>query len=224
MTYCHRTSMPCPDETTDSGPPYVRPLASARSGRRRRIEAFSPKIGRRVSLWSYTSYRVWIAAEANPQISSLCEHPARIDGPHSPLIDFWVQFRGRGAGEFWIIRSDDPSSDPQGLAALPPKLQGLPVRAIHEQELAVWATAIANWASILPHLVMWRRFRDPLLEQRIAVYLGRPRTLDSLLDQFADQDAPAVEAALFSLVAGGRVVSPDLERAPLSGATAFWRA
>lgn len=39
--------------------PYTRPLPFSRPSGRRRIEVFSPKIGRRLSLGSYDASRTW---------------------------------------------------------------------------------------------------------------------------------------------------------------------
>lgn len=40
---------------------------------------------------------------------------------------------------------------------------------------------IANWSRNVPYLVSHWRLRDPLLEQSIVVYLGRPSAHDALL-------------------------------------------
>jgi hypothetical protein len=90
-------------------------------------------------------------------------------------------------------------------------------------DLHAWAVPIRSWSRIVGHLVSHRRFRDPLLEQKITVYLGRYRRLDEVLKEFEEHDAAGVEAALFALLAGGRIVSADLATAPLSGATRFRR-
>ena len=76
---------------------------------------------------------------------------------------------------------------------------------------------------MVPYLVTWRRFADPLLAQSIVVYLGQSRTLDNVLERFTDHDRAMTEAALYSLVANGRVLSPDLATSPLSGSTRFRR-
>jgi hypothetical protein len=83
---------------------------------------------------------------------------------------------------------------------------------------------VANWAQIVPYLVTWRRFSDPVLAQSIVVYLGQSRTLDDVKERFAEHDGAMTEAALYSLVANGRVLSPDLSTSPLSGSTRFRRA
>ncbi len=81
-----------------------------------------------------------------------------------------------------------------------------------------------NWAQIVPYLVTWRRFADPVLAQSVVVYLGQSRTLDDVLERFTEHDAAMTEAALYSLVANGRVLSSDLSTSPLSGLTRFRRA
>ena len=83
---------------------------------------------------------------------------------------------------------------------------------------------MSNWAQIIPYLVTWRRFPDVVLAQSIIVYLGRTHTLDDIVAHFADHDLPMVEAALYSVVADGRVLSPDLTTSPLAGDTRFCRA
>jgi hypothetical protein len=107
---------------------FSRPMPLPRSGWRRRIEVFSPKLGRRLSLGSYDAFRTWLVIEANPAIDSFTERPALVGGPGSAVIE-----------------------------------------------------------------------------------------------RFAASDTTSVEASLFALVAGGRIESPDLAVAPLSGATRFAR-
>ena len=112
--------------------------------------------------------------EANPQALGFCERPARVDGPRSPMIDFWVQLRERRMGEFWRLADpEDPdkagASEP---AALPAPLQGLPVRVVRKSDFSTWSLPIANWSRIVPYLVAHRRFLDRMLEQSIVVPLA----------------------------------------------------
>ena len=100
----------------------------------------------------------------------------------------------------------------------------MPIRHVAHTALRDWTTPVANWARIVPYLVVWRRFSDVVLTQAIVVYLERSHTLDQIMAHFADHDPPMVEAALYSLVANGRVLSPDLAVSPLGGTTRFSRA
>jgi hypothetical protein len=205
--------------------PYARAMPFSRPAGRRRIEVFSPKIGRRLSLGGYDAYRTWLVIEANPHIVTFCERPTYVDGPRSPVIDFWVQLRGATAGEFWMAEGlQRPSSK---LDTAPPErhshLHDLSVRHIKRADLIAWAIPIANWARIIPYLVSHRRYRNALLEQQIMVFLNQDESVDSVLAHFTQRDQTTVQAALFQLLAEGRVVSPDLAIEPLDGSTRFHR-
>lgn len=217
-----------------SAAPYTQPLPLPQASWRRRLEVFSPKLERRLSLGSYTAWRCWVAIEANPAITKFCERPARVAGKNSAMLDFWVQLHTDPRGEFWLLE-DDPENDPEGgtQAAVGPnhgqvppprRLHERPVRAITTAVLASWDIPVANWAQILPYLVSFRGYRQALLEQSVVVQLARYTRMDELIASFSEHDASQVQASLFFLVASGRVRSPDLATAALNGATRFRRA
>ena len=211
--------------------PFSGPLPFVRRASQRRIEVFSPKLGRRLSLSSYGAWQLWLALEANPMVSDFCERPAHAATPDRRPIDFWVKLRP-GGGELWLLDHANDDDTPENAAgelaqedraAHAGQLHGLPLRRIARADLLGWSTPVSNWARIIPYLVTWRRFPDAVLAQSIVVYLGRTHTLDDILAHFADHDLPMVEAALYSVVANGRVLSPDLATSPLSGSTRFSR-
>lgn len=205
--------------------PYARAMPFSRPAGRRRIEVFSPKIGRRLSLGGYDAYRTWLVIEANPLIVTFCERPTYVDGPRSPVIDFWVQLRGLHAGEFWIVEGLPPPSSKLDTAQpeCHSHLHDLSVRHINRADLIAWAIPIANWARIIPYLVSHRRYRNALLEQQIMAFLNQDESVDSVLAHFTQRDQTTVQAALFQLLAEGRVVCPDLAIEPLDGSTRFHR-
>lgn len=208
---------------------FTQPLPLPKAAWRRRLEVFSPKLDRRLSLGSYQAWRCWIALEANPAITRFCERPCRVAGQNSATIDFWVQLNADVLGEFWMLDGDPGAGAPSGTShaerAPPPKrLHERPVRLITPELLASWEVPVANWSEILPYLVSYRRYRQPLLEQTLVVQLATFTSLDDLLAAFSDHDASEVQAALYWLLASGRVRSPDIAAAPLSGATRFRRA
>lgn len=216
--------------------PYTRAVPFSRPPGRRRIEVFSPKIGRRLSLGGYDVYRTWLVIEANPDILTFCERPTYIHGPRGPAIDFWVQLRGAPVGEFWIVESPSPSassspptstSSPKAIDTPPPErpshLHDLPVRYLSRADLIAWEIPIANWARIVPYLVSHRRYKDALLEQQIMAFLKDEESLDAVVTNFDERDEATVQASVFQLLAQGRVISPDLALRPLGGATRFQR-
>lgn len=206
--------------------PYTRAVLFSRPAGRRRIEVFSPKLARRLSLGGYDAYRTWLVIEANPRIRTFCESPTYVDGPRGAVIDFWVQLSDDEAGEFWMIEAATrrATSVDQTAPAPPTHLHDLSVRYVTHADLLAWAIPISNWARITPFLVSHQRYQDRQLAQSIEAFLDQPASIDAILKSFAQRDTTTVEAALFSLLAAGRVVSPDLARAPLSGATRFHHA
>ncbi|MDP3611752.1 MAG: hypothetical protein Q8R98_07865 [Rubrivivax sp.] len=171
-----------------------------------------------------------MALEANPAITKFCERPIRVAGKNSAMIDFWVQLNSDPRGEFWLLDDEagasaqaDPKPD-NGRTSPPRHLHDRSVRLITAEVLASWDIPVANWSQILPYLVSFRRYRQALLEQSLVVQLARFTSLDELIAAFSDHDASEVQASLFWLLASGRVRSPDIATAPLSGATRFRRA
>jgi hypothetical protein len=53
----------------------------------RRIEVYSPKIQRRLTLFSRDSHDAWILLEADPEVRSLCERPAYVAGEEAGRLD-----------------------------------------------------------------------------------------------------------------------------------------
>jgi hypothetical protein len=202
---------------------YTHAVLFSRPAGRRRIEVFSPKLARRLSLGGYDAYRTWLVIEANPRIRAFCERPTYVDGPRGTVIDFWVQLSDDEAGEFWMIEptARRPTAVDQTVPVPPSRLHGLNVRYITRADLLAWSIPIANWARITPYLVSHRLYQDRQLAQSIETFLDKPASIDAILKSFAQRDTTTVEAALFFLLATGRVLSPDLARAPLSGSTRF---
>jgi hypothetical protein len=62
----------------------------------RRIEVYSLKIQRRLTLFSRDAHDAWLLLEADPEVRTFCERPAYVAGEAGRLIDFWVD-RGRHA-------------------------------------------------------------------------------------------------------------------------------
>jgi len=199
-------------ETNRSEP---RPLALPGGLSRRRLLSFSPKLGRRVILANYTQRQLWLALEANPRVQRFCERPRHLDGKQGRLIDFWVRHSG-GQEEYWVVADDNDD--------LPTKLQGVELRQIRAEQLRDWATPVANWAYVVAQLTTWRGWRNALLEQQVMVLLGVAMAMEDVCGCLREYSAEEVEAAVFQLLAQGKVICPELTRSPLGGRTVFERA
>ena len=153
--------MSCQPESAASGVVYARPLPFVRRASDRRIEVFSPKLGRRLSLTSYGAWQLWLALEANPAASTFCERPTSSAGSPRRIIDFWVRFDRQGGDEFWLLDDADEATDrteppadaePSVGPVVPEQVRGTPLRLIPRRNLLAWSTPVANWAQIVPYL------------------------------------------------------------------------
>ena len=90
--------------------------------------AFSPKLDRTVRAFDYVGLEQWIRLEADPTVTSFCEHPARVDADDSSLlIDFWVH---RGDREEMLVLDRPGCAD-----TLPRTASGVALRAVPAAEL-----------------------------------------------------------------------------------------
>ena len=67
-------------------------VATARPRGARVIEAYSPKLGRRLQCFGELAFAQWICLEADPAIQTFCERPVTLDlGEGKRLADFWAR-------------------------------------------------------------------------------------------------------------------------------------
>ena len=122
-------------------PRFAAPLDAPRPRGARLLEAFSPKLGRRVRLFDHACFEQWIRLEADPSVLWLCERPARLGAARDARhIDFWVQ-RCDGEQLLLVDRAAEPT---------PETVIGLPVHRIAAAELAAAAMWVSNWQRMLP--------------------------------------------------------------------------
>jgi hypothetical protein len=57
-------------------PGYAQAVEVKRRPWQRRIEVFSPKLRRRLTLFSHDAQDAWILLEADPRVQTFCERPA----------------------------------------------------------------------------------------------------------------------------------------------------
>jgi hypothetical protein len=183
----------------------------------RRIEVYSPKINRRLTLFSRDAHDAWLLLEADPKVRSFCERPAYVAGEAGRLFDFWVD-RGRHA-KFWILGGAESEAD-----GLPSTLHGIAVRVLHRADMIAAETRIKNWSQIVPYLISFKRHTNRRLQEEVFARVEKPHRLEHLEAAFQPIDVSAVRASLFKLVAEGRVVAPDIDVVPLAATTVFRRS
>src|SRR5580693_1630096 len=180
----------------------------------RRIEVYSPKLQRRLTLFSRELHDAWLLLEADSQVRSFCERPGYVAGEAGRLLDFWVD-NGRHA-KFWVLCSNETVPD-----AFPKRLHGIALRLIRRVDMIAAAMRIRNWAQIVPYLTSFARHSDRRLQEEIYARLNRPHRLGGLESAFNPIDVSVIRAALFRLLAEGKVASADLDTLPLGLNTIF---
>ena len=138
-------------------PEFLRGMDVKRRPWQRRIEVYSPKLGRRVTYFSRTAYEAWLLLESDPTIKTFCERPAYLEDQTGRLIDFWVS-RGRQAS-FWQLATDKAEH-----VSWPARVHGLPLRIIPREEMVAHSTRIENWSRIVPYLASYARHMDRRLQ------------------------------------------------------------
>ncbi|WP_321920601.1 hypothetical protein [Paraburkholderia tropica] len=195
------------------------PVALARPRGARRLEAFSPKLSRRVIFFRRAQLDQWILLEADPAVITFCERPGYVVVEEEKrLADFWVRFSGRQ--ELVILSDVDAGEAPAG-SRHDLDAATLPVRTVASAEIAAGHLWIDNWQRMLPYIVANRDLISAALSRAIERFLAHPHRLLEVEREFATGDPVLVRAALFGLLHAGKVIAPDLRTQPLSLLTTF---
>jgi hypothetical protein len=122
---------------------YERAGETKRRLGQRRIEVFSPKIKRRLTLFSWDSLDAWLLLEADPTVRACCERPAYVDGEAGRVLDFWVDHGGHS--RFSVLSSGDTESE-----SLPRTEHGVSLLLVlRRPDTIAFAMRIQNWAQIV---------------------------------------------------------------------------
>lgn len=197
----------------------VGPVAFVRPRGAHRFETYSPKIGRRLTVYRRQALELWLLLEADPTVTTFCERPGyvQIDGRRR-LADFWARYAGR---EELLVLTDAAAEIETKAADRELDGQAISIRNIDAPELAAARIWTENWHRILPYLTANRGLVTPRLSDAIQRYLRQPQRLLAIEREFSTGDPVLVRAALFGLLHCGRVGAPSLRTEPLSLLTSF---
>jgi hypothetical protein len=196
---------------------YDGPVETKRPAGSRCIEIFSPKIKRRLTLFSWDTHDAWLLLEADPTVRAFCERPAYVDGEAGRVLDFWVQ--GNGPAKFLAMSTEEADAK-----SLPPSVHGVKLQVLRRPDMVAFARRIENWAQIVPYRTSFMRQADRRLQNDLFARLEKPHRLEQIEAAFHPLDVSVVRAALFDLLADGRVSAPDIDFAPLGLDSVFRRA
>jgi len=189
-------------------------ISSARPRGVRVIEAYSPKLGRRLQCFGEHAFGQWIRLEADPSVQTFCERPAYLDfAAGKRLADFWVR---RDDREMLIVVDDESPASTIMIGDVK-----LAILAIPPAELAAARVWIGNWERMLPAMTSCRQQIAPSFQQSILKFIAEPMQLSRIEQQFGTGDPTLVRAAVFNLLHDGKVQAPQLHTEPLSFLTCF---
>jgi hypothetical protein len=190
-----------------------------------RFDTWSPKIGRRVTLFGQRSLRAWVAIEADPAVIGFCERPLVLESSKpSRVVDFWV--RGAKSGEeLWILLRSVPDDVTDKIVSPAfrewSQKQGLNLRLFGPDEPALTDEQFRNWGTALRYLAANRKLlKDDLVDAvREACHPGVQ--LGKLERQLQHYDPILVRTALFHLVHRGTVHATEFAQALIEPSMRF---
>jgi hypothetical protein len=189
------------------------PIALDRPRGAHRLEVFSLKADRRLTLYRQSALEQWVILEADPAVTAFCERPGFIQSEGKRyLADFWVRYFDRQELVILFDLASEPSVKPDAIL----DNAGLTVRPVRSSEIAASRAWIANWKRMLPCLVATRGLVPPSLSSAIERFIARPHRLLSIEPEFTTGDPVLVRAAVFGLLHAGRAQAPELRAHELS--------
>lgn len=184
---------------------YQQPVQSIRPNKSHRFDAYSPKLGRPITLFSYPQLNQWLLLEAFPAVKSFCERPDTLElqGGKQILIDYWIQ-RNRSEAFVVILCDDEPA----------PNLSKRPqtrLTFVRPKTLARWGTLANNWQSLLPYIVAQRNWCCDADMAKVVSLVEMPMTLKEIENQLTHLDSSTVRGYVFSALAKGLLRAPSLK-------------
>jgi hypothetical protein len=197
----------------EHSPPIETPVAIARPRGAPRLEAFSPKLDRRVMFYRRVILEQWILIEADPAAIAFCERPGYVQASERKyLADFWVRYADREELILVVDKDDDAS---QALSSRELIGVSMPVRCVPRIELVAARAWIDNWQRMLPCITATRRLVSPTMSTDVERFLRHPAKLVTIEREFSTGDPVLVRAALFCLLHAGQVNAPELRTQPV---------
>lgn len=216
-----------------AGPPrYSSPVWAPRRGSYGNNQwiNFSPKLDRRVCLYSDLEYFHWLLVEATPEIETYCEQPLEMRSllhgrDARSIIDMWVRFRD-GTEEYREVKYEKDLVDAVGRHRVARQLDvqrawcnRRQVRHVVMKESGILANPLLleNWRAIITHLTIHRGLTTAGIESSIRKFLAGsgPKSISELSRRFVGPSPLQVHTAAFRLLHRGAVVAP-LDTQPLS--------
>lgn len=191
---------------------------------------FSPKLDRRVCLYSDLEYYHWLLVEGTPEIETYCEQPLEMRSSilgrdAKSIIDMWVRFRD-GTEEYREVKYKKDLTEEGGRQRVVRQLgvqQAWCSRhqvchvVVNEAMILANPLFLENWRAIITHLTIHRGLTTSSIEPSIRRLLAAsgPTSISELTKQFVGPSPLQIHTAAFRLLHRGAVSAP-LATQPLS--------
>ena len=197
---------------------YSRAVTAPRPKGARLLIGFSPKLQRRVTLYSRRAFEQWLLLESDPSVIEFCERPLILKTrAGAKLADFWVR---RGASEEFLVIDDNITPiDPIEVGG-----DTLALRVIQPAALAASRQWTQNWEHLLPVINSSVGSVRSELAEDVLRFLNAAKPLMQIECNFAIGDPSVVRACVFELLRVGRIAAPSLRTEALTLTTSFMRA
>lgn len=195
------------------------PIAIQRSKWTHEFHVWSPKLSRRLSLYSHAAVDFWAMMESHASVLTFCEYPGLVRFEQKPRIADFV-LRRDDVTEFVVVETKPLTAiDAELLEILDP----LPVTTVSADALIPYRQWIDNWLRMLPYVTSNGRFLSNEFLDRIERGLASPKPLYAIEYEALPTDPVLTRTAVFDLTRRGRLVSPDLRADELDRHTRFRR-
>lgn len=193
---------------------------------------FSPKLQRRVVLYSDLEYDHWVLVEGTPAIKSFCEQPRRVrvqlpSGPVTTIIDMWI-FWETQVQEYREIKYRDeiekafPNSRIFRQIQAQKKwcdLAGVKHNVMTEDVIRSNPLFLSNWKFILSSLSCTQDVDlSAHIENVSSLLVKSSMTLRGIENSFPTVDRSLIRASVFTLIHRGHLKAP-LDVLPLNAST-----
>lgn len=204
------------------------PLAIRRPRASHQYEVWSPKLSRRLTFYRSQVRDLWVLLEGDPSVINFCERPIQFQGlRRHRTIDFWIQRSDRCFFSCVVNHSEtdtfrqDLSAD-SGFIEWRDQRQ-LAVEIVEAESLTQHRVKIDNWRKIVLYLLPSMAASPEICDITRSVCSGaQGATLGALESNAPFADPINVRRAVFTLLAAGVLVAPDLDSVPIGKSTRFF--
>ncbi|QIN67961.1 hypothetical protein SBC1_80080 (plasmid) [Caballeronia sp. SBC1] len=200
-------------------PHPAKPVALTRPRGAHRLEAFSLKLNRRLTLYQRCTFDQWIMIEVDAAARLFCERPGYVQIQEKRLLaDFLVSYSDR---KELVLLPGSATADAMSHDLTFEGDGAIDVRIISPAELAASRMWIDNWKRMLPCLVVTRGLLEQSLLDAVLNFVANPKALSVIEREFSGGDPILARAAVFKLLYAGRLTAPELRVNALSPTTLF---